>query len=144
MRIMALGAMALSLFAAPAVAKSKNVVFVTSAAVKDKPAVTLDRAQAHILLRSDMAMALQLMKVPSAEDQAAYEQMRADAFAEAREKYTRKLASYERAKKLADNAKKSGSGPGMTLPEKPIEPTEANFEFTAFGLLSGVSIGPMN
>nr|WP_246623226.1 hypothetical protein [Sphingomonas colocasiae] len=125
-------------------AKSKDVVFVTSAAVKDKPVVALDKAQAYILMRSDMATTLQLMKVPSAEDQAAYDQMRADAFAEAREKYVKKLASYERTKKLADSLKKKGSGSTVTVPEKPIEPTETNFEFTAFGLLSGVSIGPIN
>lgn len=144
MRIVAAGAVAFSLFAAPVTAKGKDVVFVTSTAVKDKPVVTLDKAQAYILMRSDMAIALRLMKVPSAEDQAAYDQMRADALTEAREKYVKKLASYERTKKLAESTKRNGSGTAVSVPEEPIEPTEANFEYTAFGLLGGVSIGPVN
>lgn len=143
-RIATLGAVALSLLTAPASAKSKDVVFVTSTAVKDKPVVALDKAQAYILMRSDMATTLQLMKVPSTEDQVAYDKMRTDAFAEASEKYVKKLASYERTKKLADSMKKSGSGTTVTVPEKPVEPTETNFEYLAFGLLSGVSIGPIN
>jgi hypothetical protein len=143
-RLVSGAAVALLLAAAPALARAKDVVFVTTAAVKDKPAVSLDKAQGHILLRSDAAMPLYLMKVPSAEDQAAYDTMRAEALIEARGKYTKKLASYERAKALADSAKKNGSSAPVTVPTKPIEPTEENFEFTAFGLLSAVSIGPMN
>ncbi len=132
------------LLATPAFARKKDVVFVTTAAVKDKPVVALDKAQGHILLRSDAAMPLYLMKVPSAEDQLAYDAMRAEALVEARGKYTKKLASYERTKALAESAKKNGSSAQVTVPAKPIEPTEENFEFTAFGLLSAVSIGPMN
>ncbi len=132
------------LLAAPAMAKDKDVVFVTSSAIKDKPAVTLDKAQAYILLRSDAAMPLHLMRVPSAEDQAAYDRMRADALTKARGKYVKKLASYEKAKALAADARQRGSSAGFTVPDKPVEPTEENFEFTPFGLMTGVSIGPMN
>jgi len=128
----------------PAMAKKKDVVFVTTSAVKDKPAVTLDKAQGYILLRSDGALPIHLMRVPSADDQAAYDTMRDEAFVEAREKYAKKLASYERTKALAESARKSGSSTPVTVPAKPVEPTTENFEFTAFGLLAGVSIGPMN
>lgn len=136
-----LGCLAAVTVATPAAAK--EIGFVITSAVKDKPAVTLDKAQAYILLRTDAALPLHLMKLPSALDRSTYDRMRADALAEAREKYPRRLASYEKAKALDDSIRRQG-GRGSRVPEKPVEPTEENFEFTPFGLLSGVSIGPMN
>lgn len=92
---------ALGLIAAPALAKEKPPVFVGSKPVKDKPAVVLDPAKAYVLLRSDVSTPLYLMKVPTAEDQASYDRLRTAALAESREKYARKLASYQREKALA-------------------------------------------
>ena len=132
---------ALSL-AAPAVAKDKVPVFVETVAIKDKPAVALDPAKAYVMLRADMAVPLYLMKVPTADDQATYDQARADALAKAHEKYVRKQAQYNAAVK-----EKAEAPRGTTLqplPDKPFEPTEANFDFTPFPLLAGVSIGPIN
>lgn len=131
----ALGAMA---FAMPLAAKEKPPVFVVAAAVKDKPAVALDPAKAYVLLRTANATPLYLMKVPTEEDQATYNRVRAAAFAEARAKYAKKAASYEKARAAA--AKTSG----LLVPEKPVEPTEANFEFVPFGMMASVGIGPMN
>jgi hypothetical protein len=131
-------ALAVASCATPAVARDKTPPFVESAAVKDKPAVVLNPAKAYILLRTDAAGPMQLMRVPSAEDQARYDRLRAEAYAEAREKYAKKQKSYERA--VADAAK----DPAVRVPEKPVEPTEANFEFTPFGLMAGVAIGPIN
>ncbi|MFL9842680.1 hypothetical protein ABS767_17045 [Sphingomonas sp. ST-64] len=127
--------------AAPA-AKKDKVVFVEAAPVKDKPAVTLDPAKAYVMLRSDAAIPLHLMRVPSAEDQAKYDELRADALVEAREKYVKKKASYDKAKIAYDKTPKGSPKP--ELPKEPVEPTEENFEFTPFGLLTGVSIGPLN
>ncbi|MGH6781482.1 MAG: hypothetical protein ACREB5_05205, partial [Sphingomonadaceae bacterium] len=75
MRRIILAAVAAFSFATPAMAK--DVVFVTTSAVKDKPTVALDPATAYILLRSDTATFLHLMKDPSAEDQVAYDKLRA-------------------------------------------------------------------
>jgi hypothetical protein len=132
---------ALSL-AVPAVAKEKAPVFVETAAVKDKPAVALDPARAYVMLRSDIAVPLYLMKVPTAADQATYDKFRADALAKAHEKYVKKQAQYDAAVKEKASAPKGAALP--PLPDKPLEPTEANFQFTPFPLLAGVSIGPMN
>jgi hypothetical protein len=137
-----IAAAALAAFATPALAKKERVVFVETSAVKDKPAVALDPAQAYVLVRSDVAIPLHLMRVPSAEDQATYDRLRAEALVEAHAKYVKKLASYERDQKAYDNTPKGAQKPKK--PEKPVEPTEANFEFTPFGLLTGVSIGPFN
>ncbi|MBN8807740.1 MAG: hypothetical protein J0I47_05835 [Sphingomonas sp.] len=137
--IAALAACALAL---PALAKDKPPVFVGAAVVKDSPTVAFDKTKAYIMLRSDMPMSLYLMRIPSAEDQAAYDKLRADAFAKAHDKYVRKQASYERA---VQDAKSGRNGQaGMVLPDKPVEPTEANFEFTPFGLMADVAMGPLN
>ena len=132
--------LALSL-ALPAMAKDKGPVFVEALSVKDKPGVTLDSAKAYVLLRSDMPVPLYLMKVASADDQAAYDKLRADALVKAHDKYVKKQAQYDAAVK--ENAKAPKGSPLPPLPEKPVEPTEANFEFTPVPLLTGVLIGPM-
>ena len=130
--------LAATLFAFPVLAK-KTPEFVKSDSIGDKPTVALDPAQGHILLRSPNQRALYLMKLPSAEDQVTYRELRAEAFDDAREKYTKKLAAYESARKQNS----SGSGPKVSLPDKPVEPTEAGFEFTPFDLLAPVPIGPL-
>ena len=138
MKNLLLAALIASTLAMPLAAKEKPPVFVVAAAVKDKPVVTLDPAKAYILLRTASATPLYLMRVPTAEDQATYDRVRAAAFAEAREKYAKKAASYEKAKSAAAKT------PGLSVPEKPVEPTEANFEFVPFGMMASVGIGPMN
>jgi hypothetical protein len=132
---------ALSL-AVPAIAKEKAPVFVETAAVKDKPAVVLNSAKAYVMLRSDIAVPLYLMKVPTADDQTTYDKFRADALAKAHGKYVKKQAEYDVAVKEKASAPKGAALP--PLPDKPLEPTEANFQFTPFPLLAGVSIGPIN
>ncbi|MBX3595208.1 hypothetical protein [Sphingomonas sp.] len=135
-------AIALAAGVTPAFAKKEKVVFVETAVVKDAPAVALDPAKAYVMVRSDAAVPLHLMRVPSAEDQQSYDRLRGEALVEARAKYVKKLAAYERDKAAYDKTPKGQPRP--ELPVKPVEPTEANFEFTPFGLLTGVSIGPMN
>lgn len=138
-RMFAAAALGLAM-SAPALAE--DVVFVTSDIVKDKPTVALDPARAYILLRSDAATPLHLMKEPSEFDRSAYQSMRAEAFAKARRKYEKEFARYEAARKSAARFKKDD--PRARVPAKPVEPTEANFEFTPFHLMAGVSIGPLN
>jgi hypothetical protein len=140
--LIATAALATALVAQSAhAAKKEKVVFVEAGAVADKPVVTLDPTKAYVMLRSDVAVPLHLMRVPDAEDQAKYDQLRADALVEAREKYARKQKSYERDMASWEKYPKGSARPPK--PEKPVEPTEENFEFVPFGLLTGVSIGPL-
>lgn len=133
---------ALSL-AAPALAKSTDPVFVTGRAVKDKPGpVALSPTMAYVALRSDVAVPLYIMKLPTPEDQAAYDRLRADALAKAHGKYVKKQKEYDAA--LRANAALPKGAPRDVLPDKPVEPLDANFQFTPFPLIAGVSIGPMN
>lgn len=134
-----ISAAALAALATPAVAQ-KRPVFVEAASVADKPAVPFNKAKAYVLLRTDTPTPLTLMKIPSAEDQVAYDALRAEAFAEAREKYVKRQKSYESAMRSWNNSPKSTRG---KAPDKPVEPTEANFEFTPFGLMTSVSMGPL-
>lgn len=129
--------LAATLAAAPATAVAKDAKFVEASAVADKPTVALDPARGHILLRSPSQISLYLMKMPSEQDRVVYDSLREEALADARKSYARKLAAYERDRKAV-------SGTQARQPEKLIEPTEANFEFTPFELLATVPIGPMN
>ncbi|WP_240047409.1 hypothetical protein [Sphingomonas panacisoli] len=131
------------LLAAPAFAKNKDVVFVTTTTIKDKPGpVAISPSMAYVMLRSNVAVPLYLMKVPSAEDQANYDKMRADALVKAHAKYLKKQKEYDSAVKY--NKSLSEGAQRQPLPDKPVEPTEANFEFTPFPLLTGVPLGPLN
>ncbi|MES2055701.1 MAG: hypothetical protein V4564_07185 [Pseudomonadota bacterium] len=135
-RIMLSTALALAV-AMPAVAKEKPPVFVETTSIPDKPVVAFNPAKAYALLRTEVATPLLLMKVPTAEDQVVYDKLRAAALDEARRKYAKKLASYKESLALATKTS------GVRVPEKPVEPTEANFEFTPFGMMASVSVGPM-
>lgn len=125
----------------PVAAKKNKVVFLETAVVKDQPVVALDPAKAYILIRSDSPLPLHLMRMPSAEDQVKYDALRSEALVESREKYAKKKVAYDKAKAAYDKWPKGSAKP--VLPEKPIEPTEENFQYPAFGLLTGVAIGPL-
>lgn len=122
----------------PALAKEKPPVFVEAKHVKDGPAVTLDPAKAYVLLRTPGAMPLSFVRIPTADDQSAYDKLRAAAFEDAREDYAKKLKRYEDAKASAART------PGLKIPDKPNEPTEANFQFTPFAQLANFGMGPFN
>lgn len=121
-----------------AMAKSKIPVFVEAKHVKDAPTINLDPAKAYVLLRTPNAMPMHFVKIPSPEDQIAYDKLRADALIEAKEDYVKALAKFERDVALA---KKTS---GTKLPKKPVEPTETNFQFTQFAQLANFTMGPFN
>lgn len=125
-----------------AMAKDKSPVFVEASAVKDKARVAFDPSKAYILVRSNVATPLMLMKLPTPDDQAQYDKLRAEAFAKARAKYAKKLARYQREAAAAEAT--NASRAATPLPERPIEPTEANFEFSALGQLAQVQFGPLD
>jgi hypothetical protein len=122
----------------PALAKEKPPVFVEAKWVKDAPAITLDPAKAYVLLRTPGAMPVSFVRVPSAEDQAAYDKLRAAAFEDAREDYAKKLKRWEAEKAAAART------PGLRVGPQPVEPTEANFQFVPFAQLANFGMGPFN
>jgi hypothetical protein len=132
-------ALATSLLALPVSAKEKPPVFVEAKPVKDsKTAVTINPAKAYIYVRTSNAMPLHFTRIASIEDQAAYEKLKAAAFVEAREDYEKALKKYERDLALSKQSS------GVKKPKKPIEPTEANFQFLSFGQLANFTVGTFN
>lgn len=123
-------------------AVAKDPVFVVTKPVADQPIVTRDPAMGYLLLRADMQTPLHLMRIASEEDQKAYDAMRAAAFAKEQKKYPSRLAEYRRSLATYEVLKKTDRHAKM--PVAPIEPTEANFVFTPFGLLAAASFGPAN
>ena len=123
---------------APAIGRDKTPDYVDTKAVADKPTVALDPAKAYVLLRSDAATPLYLMRVPTPAEQADYTALRAEALAEAHAKYVKKQKRYLKETELWNER------PVGPKPEAPIEPTEANFSFPDFGTIAAVGIGPLN
>lgn len=142
MRMLGSIALAACLIAAPGLARDKEPPFVESKAVADGKAVTFNPAKAYLLLRSDSQQSLYLMKVPTPDDDARYAALHAEALAKAQRKYLKQRAAYDRA--VADAAKLPKGTPRPQLPEPPVEPVDATFAFTPFGLMADVGIGPIN
>jgi hypothetical protein len=137
-KLIILSLTAAALIAFPVAAKEKPPVFVEAKVVKDAKVVKLDPAKAYVYIRTPNAMPLHFTKIPSAEDQVAYDKLKAAAFAEAREDYAKALKRYERDLETAKKAK------GMKKPTKPTEPTENNFQFSQFGQLANFTVGAFN
>lgn len=126
-------------FIGAAAATAKDPVYVTSTAVGNKPTLSADPAKGYALLRTTMPTELYVIRVPDAADLKAYNDARAAALAEERVKYPRRMKSYER--DVAIYERSHGTNPAITMPEKPIEPTEENFEYPAFETLAGATLG---
>jgi len=128
MRRAIVAAVLMSCLSAPAFAK--KVVFVESSPVADKPSVKLDPAKAYVLVRTEVPVPMMWIKDPSPEDLKTYNEMRAKALAKAKAKYVADARIYPALVKAGSKV------------EKPVEPTEENFQFTPFAALANVVFGP--
>ena len=129
--ILALVAFCLGIIFAPnaAVAQSieeKNVL---------KGKVTLDQSTGYIFLHGATRQVGMFLKVPSQEDVAEYTKEWEAELAKAKEKYVKKLARWESAKKTALKTK-------AKVPEKPEEPTAENFSIGPIDTRNSISFGP--
>lgn len=137
-RSLSTAVLGMALLGTPVQAKEKPPVFVEAKAVKDAKVVSLDAAKAYVMVRTSSPMPLHFTRIASAEDQIAYDKLKAAAFAEAREDYAKAFKKYERDRDLATKSK------DMKMPKKPVEPTETNFQFATFGQLANFTIGQLN
>jgi len=96
---------------------------------KSNAAVGIDPAKAYIMVRSP-GMDLELLRVATASERADYDRDKAEAFVSAKAKFERDTAKYADALKDYEIAVSNGVV-NYYKPEKPIEPTEANFAFRA-------------
>lgn len=138
-RILSSFVLTASALAAPIAAKEKPPVFMEAKPVKDsKKAITLNPTKAYVYVRTSNAMPLHFSRIPNADDQVAYDKLKAAAFEEAREDYAKALKKYERDLALSKQSS------GIKKPKKPVEPTEANFQFLSFGQLANFTVGTFN
>ncbi len=107
--------------------------------VADRDVVTLDPAKSYVLVRSSGQTALMLIREPDADDRAAWQARRDEAFAEAVERYPRQMRSYQSRRERWVQTGRRGSAP-----EAPVEPTQENFQFAPIEIDMMVGIGPLN
>lgn len=136
MRMFTLIAAALALAAAPATAQKVKPDVAEYKAIELKNLTSgkakIDPAKAYIFIRSPLTRANGVfLKTPSPEEVASYEAKWREEFAEAKEDYPKKLATY--------NAARETGRPPKT---KPVEPTEATFTIEPIDLRMIVPFGP--
>lgn len=90
--------------------------------------IAIDPAKAYVLVRA-AGMDLKLLRVATVAERAAWQAERADALAKAKEKYVRANAKYQKDLEYYRDSGKHGMN--AIKPDKPIEPTDANFAFKA-------------
>lgn len=123
--------------ASPLAAKNYDWGFETRA-VKDSPTVALDPAKGYILLQTPGALPATFFKVPTEAERAKSDELRAEELAKLQEKYAKKLAQYER------EVKAYQPRPGVTAPQKPVEPSLGAIGWPAVEQRFMVMVGPFN
>ena len=91
---------------------------------KAKATVAIDPTKAYLLVRSP-GVDLKLLRVPTKAEIVTYQAERSEALNKARAKYVKKLKSYQSQLEIYEPTM------AMPKPERPIEPTDANFAFRA-------------
>lgn len=126
------------LTAAPAQADDHDEISYGAIELKDleRGNETLSADRGYIFMSGPVRLSGMFIKTPDAEDLAEYEADWREELAEAREKYPRELARYER---RLEQAQRTGDRRGL---EEPVEPTEENFSIGAIELRHMLSIGP--
>jgi len=105
--------------------------------IADKPRpVTIDPTKSYILVRSPAQIAPVLMRLPNAEQAAAHEVERQEAFARVHRSWRKRVASIELDAKVAD------ADPSKR--RKPPEPVEADFGYPSYEQKHTVFLGPQN
>jgi hypothetical protein len=134
----------LALFAAAAAlsvaayAKEEAYVFVETKPVKDAKVVKLEPTKAYVLLRTPNAMPVHFTKLPSPEDQVAYDKLADEAFVKAQKDYAKALKRYQADLVTAKKIK------GTKLPKEPVEPTRETFQYQSFGQVANFTVGAFN
>ena len=108
--------------------------------VKDTPTVQLDPNAAYILLRSPNPVPVNLFRIATPEEIAAYKARRAEKLARAHAKWAKAHDIWK--KDMADWRKSPGTyrHPG----DEPIEPTDASLNYPALDQENLLGFGPLN
>lgn len=111
--------------------------------VADRPTVTIDPTKGYVLVTADFAVAITLIREPTPAEIEQWNADRAEALADAQRRYVRQVRRYEEDMRLYRSAR-SGGNRSMRMPERPVEPTDASFQFTPIELRQMYSFGPQN
>lgn len=107
--------------------------------VQDRPAVAIDPAVSYVMVRSPGQTPLMLLREPDAADRAAWQARRDEAFADEVRRYPGALRRYQiRRQAWAETGRRG------RLPDPPVEPTDANFQFPPIEPEMMLLIGPLN
>ncbi len=97
---------------------------------------SLDPAKGYIFMHSPERRGVMFIKAPNEQDIAEYEAEWREEFEKAKQRYPRRLASWERRR---ERAARSGD---HRATERPVEPTEENFAISAIETRLKVFVGP--
>ena len=122
----------LSLAASPTAAQERTV----ARPVGDRQTVTLDPAKAYLLVESEGPVMMTLIREPNQAERDQWVADRAEALARAQRRHAGQLRRYQ-----AEVQATRGRG---RQPERPVEPTDANFQFEPIELRLTYSFGPQN
>jgi hypothetical protein len=111
--------------------------------VADRPTVTLDPTKGYLLVNAQFAVSLTLIREPTPAEIEQWNADRAEALADAQRRYTRQVRRYEDDMRLYRSARSSGNR-SMREPVRPVEPTDASFQFSPIELRQMYSFGPQN
>lgn len=138
LRLLASAALACAIAAPPPISAKDADWDFTTRIVKDSKKVVLDPAKAHLLVQTPSGVVSTFYRVPTEAEREKDRALRAQALAEERKDWTKKMARYER------DMERYKSGSGRRKPEKPEEPTEENFPWRALETEFMVTVGPLN
>ena len=104
--------------------------------VGDRQSITLDPAKAYLHVESEGPVMLTLIREPTEAEQDQWVADRAEALARAQRRHAGQVRRYQ-----AEAQAARGRG---RQPERPVEPTDANFQFEPIELRLTYSFGPQN
>lgn len=122
----------LLLTTSPALAQERTV----ARPVGDRQTIVLDPAKAYLLVESEGPVMMTLIREPTQAEQDQWVADRAEALARAQRRHAGQLRRYQ-----AEVQATRGRG---RQPERPVEPTDANFQFEPIELRLTYSFGPQN
>lgn len=122
----------------PALADDEYEIEFETTIVKDRDEVPLDPSKAYILMQSPAAVPATFFKVPTDAERETVSMARAVALTKAQEKWVRKQRGWEQRRDRAKNRRE------RFTEERPIEPTEENFNWPPAEQEMMFSIGSLN
>lgn len=138
-RLLLACAFAMSILSCPVVAQQRDA----ARPVGDRATVTLNPEKAYLLVESEGPVTMMLIREPTQAEQEQWVADRAEELARAQRRYVSQMRRYEADLRLYRSARANRNS-SVREPERPVEPTDATFQFTPIELRLTYSFGPQN